>query len=332
MRYFTLLSILLFFKPSFSQTGSHTVQSSCTAHDTIKQKYFTDAERLALRRVFYINSTYKDSIDVDTTVRNRYLDALLAVYNATAIPQRDTVVKTYKVHTDLNPELRMVSFKAPGTYAWMDSLNNNASITNNPPLDNLITQYSLTLWGYYVSSTYDQVLFMAANNLNTQALANKFLTINGVIGANPEPGFNDEKNIKDSTNTGFLILTYSIGWGTCFNGCDFRRYWEFKVDTNCVVEFLKTYGDPIALGLSAMDLVENNVKAYPNPFSEKITLENSGNTPIRIEIQNILGESLYNFNLESKLVLNTPELAPGIYFINIQGNDQRKTIKIIKDH
>jgi hypothetical protein len=330
MRYFTFFFILFFFKPSFSQTGTHTVQSSCTAHDTIKQRFLVDAGRLAVRRAFHINSTYKDSVTINSSLKNRYLGALLAIYNATAIPQRDTLIDSLKIHTDLNPELRLVSIKAPASYAWMDSLSHSSTVTNNQLLDNLITQYNMIVWAYYVSSAYDQAVFMAGMDVNTQALANRLAGISGVIDADPEPGFSDVTNITDSLTNSYIIFTFSAGWGTCYNGCDYRRYWNIKVDTNCVVEFRGSTGDLLKTALKE-NFIENNLKAYPNPFSEKIVLENSGNTPLKVEVQNVLGEPLFELNLESKIIIDTPGLAPGIYFITIKGNDLSKTIKVIKD-
>lgn len=77
----------------------------------------------------------------------------------------------------------------------------------------------------------------------------------------------------------------------------------------------------------------SKVNAYPNPFSNRIYL---GNTPsvTRVVISNLIGQQVYekNYQNTSRIIIETPSLFPGIYFVKIvdaKGNS--RVIKMIKE-
>ncbi|BDX36698.1 hypothetical protein CYCD_00530 [Tenuifilaceae bacterium CYCD] len=77
----------------------------------------------------------------------------------------------------------------------------------------------------------------------------------------------------------------------------------------------------------------SKVNAYPNPFSNRINL---GNTPsvTRVVISNLIGQQVYekNYQNTSRIIIETPSLFPGIYFVKIvdaKGNS--RVIKMIKE-
>lgn len=86
------------------------------------------------------------------------------------------------------------------------------------------------------------------------------------------------------------------------------------------------------------DIKENelnpfHVKIYPNPASDKITIElESGQNIQSLNITNILGQNIMEIiNSQASQVINIASLQQGIYFLNIQVEGQRKTYKIIKE-
>lgn len=329
MKHF-LPALLLVFSFTSRAQNSHTVQSSCIAHDTVKLMYFTDAERLAVNGVLHNNFLFKDSVQIDTVLRNRYLGALLAVYNATAIPERDTVVKFYSIHRVPNPELHIISVKALASHTWMDSLSNSSLVTNYPPIDYLIAKYNLMVWGYFSASNYDVVLFASLGSINTKALTDKFAAISGVISAEAEAPLTDETNIGDSITSGFILLNYSIGWGTCYDGCDFRHYWHFKVDSNCVVSYEGSSGTPLPTGISKHSTLKPSLRSWPNPFSENLTIECDFSKAEKIELLNVLGEPVLSAHPEPGLKLSTSQLPNGIYFIRVSGDTRQQILKVVK--
>jgi minor extracellular serine protease Vpr len=77
----------------------------------------------------------------------------------------------------------------------------------------------------------------------------------------------------------------------------------------------------------------SSFKAYPNPFSNQLTIE--GSEPIhKVEIYNLLGQLVKNFNFGNNLELtkeiDLSELSTGQYIARISLGNIIKTVKIIK--
>jgi hypothetical protein len=99
MKNFILL-ILLFLS---AHTKGQTVSSSCTAPDSIVERYEYDAYRMTMQKFYRNNISYKDSVNIPYSHIDTVMRALLAVYNATALPARDTVVTMFDIH--IHPDL-----------------------------------------------------------------------------------------------------------------------------------------------------------------------------------------------------------------------------------
>jgi hypothetical protein len=309
-----------------------SVPSSCTAHDSITSIYKKDADRLALRRTYYMNYTYKDSIQINPTQKSMYLKYLLAVYNATALPIRDTIIKMFNIHTNPEPDLNYFTIKANPAYQWVQNIQNNIYPTGQATVDYLMTKYSLHESGYYQSQGYDLIRFRADTNYNLLPLANSFTAIAGVSDADVESSYDDTRNITDSINTAFGILNYSYGWGTCNNGCDYRKTWSFKIFPDCSVEYLGSTGDPLFLSVQEqMTGLQKNV--YPNPFNNRLIIEVSpGNNTVQFELINTLGQIIKSWESPEKtLELETSSLPQGLYYLKMSDGSRTGLIKLVRE-
>lgn len=74
-------------------------------------------------------------------------------------------------------------------------------------------------------------------------------------------------------------------------------------------------------------------KIYPNPFSDRIHIENNGLQRYRCGMLNLLGHTVkqIQFNNENQTI-DLTDLNAGIYFLRIESGDNTKTIKMIKKH
>jgi hypothetical protein len=77
-----------------------------------------------------------------------------------------------------------------------------------------------------------------------------------------------------------------------------------------------------------------NFSIFPNPYSDNITVQISSVfnlSEAKIFITNNLGQLLLTFypNNYSQL-LNLSSLSSGMYFLTVQGNENKRTVKIIK--
>lgn len=79
--------------------------------------------------------------------------------------------------------------------------------------------------------------------------------------------------------------------------------------------------------------IENNmnVKIYPNPFNNKVYVENMDEKEIHIRIYDVTGNVLYHeVRKDSKIVLDFNDKKSGIYFIEMQNENNKTVKKIIK--
>lgn len=331
MKALFLFLILLF---SFS-LKSQSVMSSCAASPTVTDLYRKDADRLALRREYHINMPEKDSVKINTTLRHNYLSALLAVYNATAIPARDTVINLLNIHSNPTPELNGLLIFADGGNFWMQSLLNSAVPTGYAPLDNLMSQYHLDVQTYYMASQYDVAVLRTDSNSNISAMAPRFAALASVLGASASAASSDVKNITDSINPAFTLLTYSFGWGSCENGCDFRAYWTFKVYNDCKVEYVGASGNPLVItGLAQQAVSLHNLQVYPNPAQNQLSIafdQPQYNTEISLINalgQQVLHSSLHATNSQS---LDLRGLPSGLYYLQVKDAEGMSVVKVVKE-
>jgi uncharacterized repeat protein (TIGR01451 family) len=103
-------------------------------------------------------------------------------------------------------------------------------------------------------------------------------------------------------------------------------YFDFNpaIVTNvCTTEFVTNLG--------AETLAFDNLKYYPNPVKNTLSISNSSIID-SIEITSILGQQMMNQKVTSlQTEVDLSELSNGIYFVKISSEGQEKTMKIIKE-
>ncbi len=245
MKNFTFLLILLF---GTIVVNGQTVSSTCTAPDSIVQKYIHDANRLALRKIKAQNLTYKDSILIPYSHSDTVLKALLAVYNATSLPARDTIVTLFNIHTFPIPNINCISISADSSLAWMHQLRNGIIPTGNSQVDSLLAYYYLNIdyysdWaGWFI---YHTVRLVSDSDYNALPLSNVFDSVAGVVITEACNVYGDGNDIYATIYTDHVELIYSLGGGDCPSGCTKRRYWKFNVYFDCTVQYVGSYGSPL---------------------------------------------------------------------------------------
>lgn len=343
MKYIVIL-ILSFFM--FYIASSQTVSSSCVASEAIYLKYKKSADKLTVNRCLKIGNTYKDSITIDKQLSNQYLKTLFAVYNATSLSARDTVVNLINVVKDYvcPPDLNSIYIKADSTKLWVQNIRNNIAPSGNPQIDYLIQKYSLRKTAYFHTfntSLYHIINFETDSNCHINRLCDKFnaLFMQGVNGSGPNNLNKSEGlNIVDSVNINFTELTYSYSWGDCTLGCTYSRYWKFKVFTNCSVEYKGSGGDPLPEGIFAslknLTTAKSEIIVYPNPSTDKLNLQflNSLENNTQIDLFNSFGKVVYSMMVLNKQIEIDLESSPkGIYFLQVKNSQTQKVFKIVKE-
>ncbi len=86
---------------------------------------------------------------------------------------------------------------------------------------------------------------------------------------------------------------------------------------------------PIVTGIGERS--SDEIKVYPNPFSNQINFDFDSNSKNQIEILDSKGEMILNANLNKDGIVDTSSLSRGFYILRIRKGLNIRTQKIVKD-
>ncbi len=86
------------------------------------------------------------------------------------------------------------------------------------------------------------------------------------------------------------------------------------------------------IGISSSNTQFQNIKLYPNPTSNEITINLKNHSNINVSIINLFGVEIYKKSniTDSQLNVSLSNFKQGVYFVKIQGETKKKIIKLIK--
>ena len=307
------------------------VQSSCTAADSVVEKYIDDADRLALMRIFRNGLSFADSVNIPIPYSDTVRNALLAVYNAFSLPARDTVIEIFNIHAFPNIPLRRFSIFADSNLLWMQNIRNNIAPTGDPFVDSLIDKYSLTKKAYYPFGLQGShiVDFEASNNLNMKALSEIWKTIPGVENSVPDYLLGSGNTIYDSIYSDHVELIFDHAWACNYSTCLRHHFWKFNIYFDCTVEFMGSYGDQIPV-LGTSNEIKKPITVSPNPFNDNIQI-NGLSEPFTYLIVDTLGKLRISGSSDNGELKNLNSLEKGIYMLSINLPKGKINFKIIKE-
>jgi hypothetical protein len=257
------------------------------------------------------------------------LNALIAVYNATTLPARDTVVSIFDIHTFPEPILNGFNIAADSTLPWMQQLKLGNIPTGNAAIDNVIATYNLSVQSYLTfgnSYPWQNVVFISDNNYNFLPLTADLATIPGVYESEPNFAFGDGNNISDSIYSDHVELIFSLGWGDCPSGCTARRFWKFNIYYDCSVEYVGSYGTPLQI-TSIAESAFSEISVFPNPFSQFIQVRGFSET-FEYTISNILGQPIIKGTSLSGTIEDLNELNDNFYFLTVHNDQHTRSFKL----
>lgn len=312
------------------------VSSVCNINEHLLALYKNDADRLAIRHVNHTGSPYKDSVRINEKISKQYLTALIAVHNATQLAARDTVVRFLDIHT-YNPGLNTLVVIADSNLVWMTNLRYNRFPIRDHTIEQMMSTYSLKKSFYSGLLQPSMVVFKTDHNMNLAPLAVKMKSHVGVAAAEAEYLYGDGNDIRDSINDEFVELTYSFGWQDCPEGCVLRRYWKFRVFTDCSVEYSGSYGSYLEASI-LLNVLENesaftDIRVYSNPVKSKVYLECPAmkGRKISVTLKNKKGNVVYFLKeLKTPQEIDMLLFSNGVYQLELNDNNNKKVIKLTK--
>jgi len=84
-------------------------------------------------------------------------------------------------------------------------------------------------------------------------------------------------------------------------------------------------------GINDLASIWNNVKVYPNPANDNITIETNLNTEQRFEIINMVGQTVYANNIRKIAIVNTSAFANGVYILKLSSDKETVVKKFVKE-
>ena len=102
-----------------------------------------------------------------------------------------------------------------------------------------------------------------------------------------------------------------------------QQVWQHSNYQSCYVN--------IVLGVAQLELLD--FKIYPNPFTDRVHIENIGLQQYELTVLSGLGQIIKQVEIKNEIqTIDLTELKAGIYFLNIENGENTKTMKIIKKH
>lgn len=102
-----------------------------------------------------------------------------------------------------------------------------------------------------------------------------------------------------------------------------QQVWQHQSYPSCYVN--------IVLSVDQLEL--SYFKIYPNPFMDRIHIENNGLQQYGLSVLNSLGQTIKQIQVNNdNQTIDLTELKAGIYFLRIESRENAKTMKMIKKH
>ena len=83
--------------------------------------------------------------------------------------------------------------------------------------------------------------------------------------------------------------------------------------------------------ISKNTFLQNNLSIYPNPFSDKINIDNQSGVSLTIDVIDLKGKLIKTTQSNQiNIGMDLNELTPGIYFITVSNESEKATFKVVK--
>ena len=139
--------------------------------------------------------------------------------------------------------------------------------------------------------------------------------------------------VADSAYTNFVIGNFfdDANTDTLKFFSDFSDNAYYFLDDVCVSTD-STYANNYNYTGITESALKRNITCFPNPIIDNLTIQNSLQQKIDIEIYNVMGERLYSVKNVSELcfIVNLSNANSGILFIKIKSGQQISTYKLLK--
>ncbi|MBK7966977.1 MAG: T9SS type A sorting domain-containing protein [Bacteroidetes bacterium] len=349
--------VVLWLMLPFYQVGIAQVTSSCVVPPLLKMEYKRDVAQLASYRLYQLQSPDTDLVQIPPAYTDSIFEGLAAIFNATSIPERDSVFNLYCVH-NLNPFAGYGGYsgfivKVDTNYAWTQAWQNLNTLTGDPLMDTILTKYHLSISNFYNWTIGNYAELSVDSSWNIYALIDSIDLVPGVVMTELNSWLGVAGKITYDLIGNSKYYNFYFEYQDCFDGCDAYRNWKFKVNSDCSVEYLGVedwcYWDqlgtpglcplPVPINcntftpIEEIDEKDGNFVIFPNPSNGIFQIGFVGmeiNENPTLTIFNLLGELVYSTEINSNLMqIDLGAISKGVYLVRLNDGQTILTNKIV---
>jgi hypothetical protein len=334
----TILILLLGLLSSLEISAQ--VASSCNVPAILKQEYQRDWVNLSMTAMFAAQSPDTQFVRVPDTWLGPISEGMAAIFNASSIPQRDSVFDLYCVH-DLASYIQTYPgylVQIDTQFAWTSAWRNLITLTGDATLDSMLVKYGLQVT-QFLNWSFGQYALLNTDSLwNNRALIDSLETIPGIIYAEPDALIGGAGRIEYSLVGSDRYYDFFFQFNDCFDGCDNYRKWSFRVAADCSVEYLG-FQDFGVFGIEPLPAPSNcnittditapqpySFEIGPNPVSENlcVAITVPHGTPACLKMHDPTGREILNLQwVGPKVEIPVSHLASGLYHLTLSTPDGR---------
>ena len=175
-----------------------------------------------------------------------------------------------------------------------------------------------TIVGVYLSNDNSNSWILANHGMSTCTF-HSILNYGNYLIAGTDDGVAISSNNQIYWNlTGLSnVLSLALKGDTIFAGTQSAGVWKRSISE-------------MTAGINE-NTINNNVSIYPNPTKDNLTIETNTNTEQRLEIINLIGQTVYTNIINRKTTINTSAFTNGVYILKLSSDKETVVKKFVKE-
>jgi len=205
--------------------------------DSLRALYREDATILAIRRVHELvdfgAAPAAEPVRVPPALVQFFYDGIVHVYNARALPQRDSVfalLPAYQVHARPDPYPYWFTVTVLRSEPWAQAWEAGLPASGNAAADSLVALFGLDVSVSSQSAATTVFRLTTEEPLNLRPIMWAFRAFTGVQSVTG-PAFigSGRSDVTAAVEAPGVGYRFRLGWGDCPAGCVHHRTWSFLV-------------------------------------------------------------------------------------------------------
>jgi len=87
----------------------------------------------------------------------------------------------------------------------------------------------------------------------------------------------------------------------------------------------------VCSGINESSSLNETIYIFPNPTKDNLTIETNSSKEQRLEIINLIGQTVYTNNINKKATINTSPFANGVYILKLSSDKETLVRKFVKE-